>query len=260
MRHQTKLNRWVVSGGRGALLLVGTVLCWGCATSGHGEPVYSAPADANDAFAIGADLPPSAKTLYRLGKLLAAQGRMADSIASLRACIERHPEFMPAYCLLAELSVRHRQFETAIEILQRGLKFAPDDPVLRNDLGMCLLLRGQPEAALDEFSQAAALVPNDPHYRANVALATGMVGRYGEAFTLYCELLGNRSAHFNLGVICQARGDVKRAALEFRKANSPGATADEKAGDELRLIHEKPQDQDPGAPDSEIPTRSGAGL
>lgn len=249
VRHQTRLNRWVVSGGRGALLLVGTVLCWGCATSGHGEPVYSVPADANDAFAIGADRPPTANTLYRLGKLLAAQGRMEESSASLRACIQRHPGFMPAYCLLAELSVRHRQFDTAIETLQRGLNVAPDDPVLRNDLGMCLLLRGQPEAALDEFAKAAAISPNDGRYRANVALATGMLGRYDEAFKLYCELLGNGGAHFNLGVICQARGDVERAALEFGKASSAGATADENAGDELRLVREKPQDQDPGAPD-----------
>ncbi len=273
MRHQSRLNRRVVSGAKGALLLVGTVLCWGCATSGHGEPVYSAPADAIDAFAIGAARPPSVKTLYRLGKLLAAQGRMVESSASFRACIARYPRFMPAYCQLAGLSVRHRQFDTAIETLQRGLNVAPDDPVLRNDLGMCLLLRGQPEAALNEFAKAAAIVPNDPRYRANVALATGVLGRYDEAFKLYCELLGNGGAHFNLGVICQARGDVERAALEFAKANSAGTTAGEKAGDELRLVRERPQDQDPGASDvpdplkdgtgeifSEIRTRTGAGL
>ncbi len=260
MRHQTRLNRWVVSGGRGALLLVGTVLCWGCATSGHGEPVYSVPADAHDAFAIGADRPPTAKTLYRLGNLLAAQGRMAKSGASFRACIARYPRFMPAYCKLAALSVRHRQFDTAIETLQRGLNVAPDDSVLRNDLGMCLLLNGQSEAALDQFAKAAAIAPNNPLYRANVALATGMVGRFDEAFKLYCELLGNRGARFNLRVIRKARGNIERDSLQFGKANSYGATADEKAGDELRLARENPQDQDPGASDIEIPTRSGAGF
>ena len=55
-------------------------------------------------------------------------------------------------------------------------------------------------------------------YRGNVAMAVGMQGRYDEALTLYKQVLTPADAHYNLGVLCEARGDVTRAFDEYARA------------------------------------------
>ena len=201
----------------GPLAVLGLVLLAGGCES---TPTYSSQLEQDAAFARGRDEPPSAKTLYRLARVLSVQGRWAESSASLVACIERYPEFMPAYCDLAALHVTHRQYDEAAAILRRATEVAADDPVVRNDLGMAMLLAGRYEEALADFGAAAMASPSDMRFRANYALALGMLGRYEESLEVYCELLDPHEAHYNLAVICQARGDEARAQAEFQLAKT----------------------------------------
>lgn len=203
--------------GSGPLAVLGLVLLAGGCES---TPTYSSQLEQDAAFARGRDEPPSAKTLYRLARVLSVQGRWAESSASLVACIERYPEFMPAYCDLAALHVTHRQYDEAAAILQRATEVVGDDAVVRNDLGMAMLLACRYEEALAGFEAAVKASPHDMRFRANVALALGMLGRYEESLEVYCELLDPREAHYNLAVICQARGDEARAQTEFQIARS----------------------------------------
>ena len=72
--------------------------------------------------------------------------------------------------------------------------------------------------ALEFFTKAAAADPDNARYRANMAMSVGMLGRYDEALTLYMQILSPADAHFNLGVICEARDDLDRAFEEYGKA------------------------------------------
>jgi hypothetical protein len=53
-----------------------------------------------------------------------------------------------------------------------------------------------------------------------LALALGMCGKYDQALVLYQEVLPVADAHYNLGLLCQARDDTKRAEDEFATPHS----------------------------------------
>ncbi len=155
---------------------------------------------------IDPDRPPTPHTLYSLSKILAAQGKDGQCRQVLARSIQDYPRFLPAYCDLAELHLRNNQVDEARAVLKAGLKVAPDDPVLLNDLGMCSLLSGDYEEALGHFTAAAGVADNDRKYRANMAVALGMMGRDDEALALYRQFLSEEDAQHNLHTIIGARG------------------------------------------------------
>jgi tetratricopeptide (TPR) repeat protein len=182
-------------------------------------------ADTDAAFEAQPNLPPSPKTLYAMARLLASQGQDDDAEKALVKIIADYPDFLPAYADLAELRVRHRRLDAAVEALSAGLARAPKDAVLLNNLGMCRVLKADYGAALESFSAAAAAVPQDARYRANMAMALGMLGRYQESLALYRQVLPEAQAHHNLSILCEARGDHERARREAALAAGAAGTA-----------------------------------
>ena len=172
----------------------------------------------NDEFASSSDKPPSAETLYRLARVLEAQGKSAQAKSALEATIKRYPKYLPAYCDLAESQVRQRKIGAAILTLKRGLAVDSDDAVLLNNLGMCRLLQGDNAQARENFESAAAAAPNDARYQSNLALATAMLGQYDESLELYKQILSGGQAHYNVAVACEARNDSARADIEYATA------------------------------------------
>jgi len=97
---------------------------------------------------------------------------------------------------------------------------------------------------------AAAAGPDNTRYRANVALALGMSGRYDECLAAYEQILHPADAHYNLAVICDSRNDTERAVAEYARAlrlRAPDGTtvsdesAEQLAADEQLACEEQPQ-------------------
>jgi len=173
---------------------------------------------AEEGFDLAADRGPSVKTLHAMAHVLAAQGKDGECELVLNKLIGEHPSFLPAYNELSELYLRHERIDSALEVLRAGLRRDPSDPVLLNNLGMCHVLRGEYPAALEQFTAAAARVPEDGRSRANMAVALGMLGRMDEALALYMQVLSPADAHHNLGVLLTSRGDPEGAAREYALA------------------------------------------
>lgn len=204
---------------RPLILMVMALALSGCATNTTRSGIAnSAHFDAD--FESQADRPPTAKTLYTFARLLAAQGKDAECQFVLRRVIEEHPRYLPAYCELAELHLRHRGVEDAIATLSAGLGVSPQDPILLNNLGMCWMLKGDYDKALSMFTPAAAIAPQDARYRANMAASLGMMGRYDEALSLYQQVVPTTEAYYNLSVLCEARNDLDRDCKELLVAAS----------------------------------------
>jgi len=189
----------------------------GCASSVTPSPQGRLTAG-DEAFAAGAKRPPTAKTVYAMAQILATQGRDAEAEIGFNRAIGIDPGFMPAYCALAELQMRQRHIDQAIQVIQAGLKKSPCEHVLVNDLGMCQLLNGNVVAAAAAFTRASGMAPDEHRYRANLAMALGMLGRYDEATALYLQVLAPSDAHYNLAVLCEARQDLDRARREHLAA------------------------------------------
>jgi Flp pilus assembly protein TadD len=197
-------------------LFVSVAMAAGCASQQPPAPPEQTRAEAD--FEAGAKRPPTAKTMFAMAQILATQGKDSDAQFVLKKIIAEHPEFLPAYCELAELQMRSRRVEDAVRILNSGLRLAPRDPVLINDLGMCQLMSGDCATALQTFTRACGLAPDEARYRANMAAALGLLGRYDEALSLYQDVMAPADAHYNLAVLCDARHDTLRADSEYKRA------------------------------------------
>jgi len=200
----------------GSRALIGSLcLVFFCGCSGPGQsqagktPRFSKP---QTEFETQQDRPPSAMTLYSMAGILATKGEDTQCEFVLRRCIHEHPQFTPAYNSLAELQMRQGRLNEALDTLSEALRIRPQDPVLLNNLGMCLLVRKQYEKALDQFTQAAGLVPESEKYRANMATALGLLGRQEESLALLQQVLPEDKAKHNAEVLRKAHdGEIAPA-------------------------------------------------
>jgi Flp pilus assembly protein TadD len=188
--------------GRVCLLGLSVFLVCGCSSPSPSRS--TARFDKPPAAAPPRDLPPSAKTLYSMAEILAAQGKDKESEFVLRRCLQEHAHFTPAYNSLAELQMRQGRIHEAVDTLAAALKIRPRDPVLLNNLGMCLLLRKEYVRALECFTSAAGLVPENERYRGNMATALGLLGRQEESLALLQQILPRDKADYNAEVLRRA--------------------------------------------------------
>jgi tetratricopeptide (TPR) repeat protein len=181
------------------------------------------PRDAQDdaGFATASERPPTPATLFVMARILAAQGREPECRYVLERILQQDPSYTPAYAALAEHHMRMGRSDDAIKAIESGLGRAPKDPVLLNNLGMIHMIRAEYAKAIDQFSAAAGIAPGDAGYRANLAAALGMSGRYEESLATYAQVMPQQDAHYNLAVVCEAIGDQTRAKAEFAAAESP---------------------------------------
>jgi Flp pilus assembly protein TadD len=183
----------------------------GCSESVSSGPYTDlVPDSSDDKFQKQANRPPTAKTLYAMANILATQGRDSECASVLKRIVQEHPKFIPAYNRLAELQMRQGRTGAAIETILAGLRINSDDPVLLNNLGMCRIVRGDYEDALEMFTKAAGIMPENAKYRANMAVSLGLTGRDEESLALFRQVLGEDRAAHNLQVLRQARNNAER--------------------------------------------------
>ncbi|WP_428940322.1 tetratricopeptide repeat protein [Fontivita pretiosa] len=194
-----------------ALLSIAILLATGCASGNKSQATSKADTrdarrqQVEDEFDRGARRQPSARTLYAMARILVAKGRDRDAIYLLNRTVQQYPKFAPAYNEMAGIYLRSDRVNDAIEVLSMGLKHAPHDSVMRNNLGLCWLVKQEYARAAGEFKIAADAAPDNAVYRANHALALGMLGRSDEAAKVYDGVISDVSIEHNLSVLARAR-------------------------------------------------------
>jgi Flp pilus assembly protein TadD len=205
-----------------AALLSAVFMAAGCEST-QSPPVgdsYASHQQLDDQFAKGLHRAPTPATLYSMARLLEAQQKDAQAEYVLQRVIKEYPQFLPAYVELSGLYMRRGMVDKAMEILQAGRQVAPNDALLANNIGMCWLVKDQPETALTSFNQAVELDPNNARYLSNKATAQGLAGQYEDALDTYMQVVREDQAHYNLAVVCEARKDYERAKAEFEIART----------------------------------------
>jgi cytochrome c-type biogenesis protein CcmH/NrfG len=171
------------------------------ALPGCSSPSYGA----GDDWSGAGGREPESAAMHSMARLYAAQGREADAEATLRALLAREPSFLPGWEELARLYVRRDLLDGALAALELGLREAPGDPVLLNDVGLCRLLQRDLPAAERAFAQAAAAAPDDARPRSNLALALALQGRDEEALAVWQQVLPAVQARTNLELVVAQR-------------------------------------------------------
>jgi len=149
---------------------------------------------------------PTIRTLHSAARVCASRGQDSQAELAYSELIKRHPHYMPGYAELSELYLRNEMVETAAAVLEAGLEVKPDDAVMRNNLGMCLLFEREYEAALEQFTEAATLAPEDARNRANLAVTLAMLGRMDEAYANYQLIVPEEDARSNMYLLSEVTG------------------------------------------------------
>jgi tetratricopeptide (TPR) repeat protein len=150
------------------------------------------------------DRPPTSKTLFAIANILAAQGRDQECEFLLKRIIQENPRCLPAYNSLAELQMRQGRINAAIDTIEDGFRIDSDDPALLNNLGVCWIVRSDYEKALEMFTKAAGIEPENARYRSNMAVALGLLSRYEESLSLFRQVLPEDQANHNLSVLIES--------------------------------------------------------
>jgi Flp pilus assembly protein TadD len=203
-----------------AALLVFSVAS-GCSTSSRTSSLpQSHMLNGYEDFDTAGARAPSAKTLYRLAQLLVGQNQLPQAEAVLMNTIERYPKFSPAYSELASIQLRKNHLEHAIATLEAGIEAQPNDPVLHNNLGLCMMIKKEYELAYEACHTAWSLAPENARFAANAALALGMLGRTDESRAIYEQIMSTGHVHHNMDVIHKALDNNVQSAVESSATES----------------------------------------
>ena len=183
----------------GLSLLAAAACAIGCQSN---MDSYSAQSDQDMNFQQGVNRPPTPQTLYTMAGILVAQARDEEATYVLNRLMREYPQFMPTYCTFAELHMRKNHVEEAMRVLMAGLALQPDEAVLNNDMGMCWMQKKQYAKALESFTKATAS-SSDARYRANVAVALGLLGREEESMAAFAQIMPAKEAWHNAQVCRQ---------------------------------------------------------
>lgn len=174
----------------------------GCSESViYGHDMDSALNNSEQEFQKQANRPYTSKALFAMADILAIQGRDSECEFVLRRIIQEYPKYLPAYNSLAELQMRQGRTNTAIETIHDAFRINSEDPLLLNNLGICWMVRGDYEKALEMFTGAAGTMPENTRYRTNMAVALGLMARYEESLSLFKQVLPEDQANHNLSVL-----------------------------------------------------------
>ena len=126
--------------------------------------------------------------LYQVGDLNAAE-RLCKTI------LRKKPASPVALHLLAAMAIRSAQFDQALALLDRALRFKADYFEALVERGNVLQLLNRQDEALASYESASRLRPDDVEAIYNRALALVALGRHAEALQSFDRVLTIEPRH-----------------------------------------------------------------
>jgi len=112
-----------------------------------------------------------------LGAALAHQGKLEDAIPHFIAALRISPSYERAHFNLGLARDKQGKIDEAIVHFSQALEIKPDYPEAHNGLGVALARQGRLKEAIAHFKAALQLQPGNGNARANLDLATELVGK-----------------------------------------------------------------------------------
>ena len=152
----------------------------------------------------------SPETLQLTARVLASKGNTEQAGFLIDRMARDYPDNLGTYTEGAEVLLIQGRVREAGEWLDRGLVRFPNNPILRNDRGMCRLLEANLPAATADFEAAYASDPGDADYVANLALARALAGDTDAARALWSRVLNPEDVEHNISQAAAATPKFKR--------------------------------------------------
>lgn len=159
---------------------------------------------------------------YRVGELLAMQGKLAEAEAPLLAAAAQRPFISDPWFELARVHTAQGRLEQSLAEFARARRLRPSDPDYAYQWGRTLALLNRRTEAIAQFREAVRLNPDS--WTAHDALGgqLGLQGDIAAAKDEFKQVIRLKPdygrAHLNLGVALLKEEQAGSAAVEFQEA------------------------------------------
>ena len=119
--------------------------------------------------------------------------------------------------LIGVARIHHRQgkLNESIADYRRAIQILGNDPVILNDLGLCLARANRHEEAIGSLRAALAMRPDSLMYRNNLAAVLVRAQRPDDAVGVLAQSHGLAVAHYNVGYLLNQEGEPAAASAHF---------------------------------------------
>jgi Flp pilus assembly protein TadD len=142
-------------------------------------------------------------------------GQLDEARRHYEEVLKADPTNRTALVGLARLHHRQGNLEAAITAYRRAAGTLANDPVVLNDLALCLARANRHDEAIAQLRTAVALKPDSLMYRNNLAAVLIQAHRADEAVGVLAEQHGLAVAHYNVGYLLNQQGEVGAASAHF---------------------------------------------
>lgn len=166
---------------------------------------------------------------FQQGRLLARLGRWSESEPCLREAVLRRPELSEGWLELGLVRLQQNRPAEALEDFSRAHRLLPQDWRPLYQKGRALARLDRLAEAAEAFQAAVGLNPEAVEPRYQLAETLALLGRPAEAKVLFEEILRREPRHLlariNLGVALVQLGHWEAAMLQFQEAEklAPGS-------------------------------------
>ena len=172
----------------------------------------------------------SMQAMLQLAARTESSGNAAAAREMYGKVAARYPDQPAGYLGLGRTSYRTGDPAEAAQHYRTALTYAPDSLDARYGLGKALLASDRPEAAIEQFDRLIAEEAADTRPYVAKGVALDMIGRHGQAQTVYRSGLElapmNVALRTNLGLSLALAGEYKSALRVLEDAaRDPKATA-----------------------------------
>ncbi|MCG8494386.1 MAG: tetratricopeptide repeat protein [Sneathiellales bacterium] len=165
----------------------------------------------------------SCKSLTGIGKSHLRLGKEATARHYLSKCLQNEPDNQNALRHLAIALDLMGLFDQSVPLYKRALSLSPEDPVLRNNFALSLLLDGKAREAVRELSVIAFRSNSTTAMRQNLALSYFLTGDELASRQVLALDLTTAEMRRNIEYFRLLRADKNRAKLRQFLLGGAGA-------------------------------------
>jgi protein O-mannosyl-transferase len=165
--------------------------------------------------------PDDFRTFYNIGNMLVLLGRTDEAIEYYNRILEVKPGDADTCIALASARIIKGENELALDSYREGLKYHPENTILRGELALALLKLNRVDEGITELDQVVKIRADSTTY-CNLGIAWAQKGQFGRAAEYYKKAIelnqANAKAHYNFGNLFLAQNMPEKAIAEYRGA------------------------------------------
>jgi lipoprotein NlpI len=160
--------------------------------------------------------------LMQLADILKGMNRPTQAMAAYRAIIAADPRHTDARYALGKMHIARGEYDLAAAQFQTALRQNADDPRLYNAMGVAHGLIGANQSAMQSFTDGLKVAPRNIALRNNLGLALVMNGQHEEGVQMLeavaADPAADETSHNNLqlayGMVTAAIADAEASVVE----------------------------------------------